>query len=216
MLKYLLPFILIFSLAALFIIVKKRKRSIRSFLYAGLLSVLVFFALGATTYLDQPIVKVSLTGQVINKEMEWKAPHGPLQKKIIPCYEVILHTANGREISQAYLSGELVGIRAQVIRFPTLLHTLGIRPCYQVDLMYNGYRSAHQYNFLPVEAIPIHASSPHFLETLWTSLFFSCTHSWWIKAATYESNYFPLIDENNRPFIGQFVLTINDGGLSSS
>ena len=148
--------------------------------------------------------------------MEWKAPQGLLQKKTLPCYEVIIETCNNQEIARAFLSGELVGIRAQVIRFPKLLHRIGIHPCYQVDLMYNGYRTAQKYQSLPIEAVALHTSSPHFLEKIWTSLFFSTVSHWWLKAATYESNYFPLTDEKNNPFSGQFYLTISDGGLSSS
>ena len=72
-------------------------------------------------------------------------------------------------------------------------------------------------NFL-LTPIPSPFPSP-FFNTLvfkyWESFFSIKANSFWIKSATLESNYFPMIDENGEAFEGTFLLTISNSGLSA-
>jgi hypothetical protein len=168
---------------------------------------------------EKPILNVIITGKSITREMEWKPVHGNLQKSAIPCHELILQTPNKEKIFQEFLCGELCAIRAKVFLFPTWLNMLGISNRYCLDLVYSSYRNPEKITRSPIEAYPI-PNSLSFFNTLlfryWENFFSLKTNHFWIKTASLESNYFPLVDENSHAIEGEFVLSITHSGLTSS
>lgn len=167
---------------------------------------------------EKPILQVRLTGKSESHEIEWKNPHQNLQRSNIPAHEVILLTADKSEIFRSFLPGELCAVRAKIFRFHPLLNALGISNKYRLDLIYTGYRSAKKYAAFPIDAHPITFPLSFFNTLLfkyWEAFFSIKTDSFWIKSATLESNYFPMIDENGKAFKGTFLLTISNSGLSA-
>lgn len=170
---------------------------------------------------DLAILKITMTGNTCEKWVEWKTPTGKLKKELLTCYEVILLRENGSCLSTLYLYGDLCAIRARVLRLHPLFNKLGFKNLYQIDTVYNGYRTAEGYAEFPVEAIPYSDPETTFLPcqhlfwNAWKRAFSDYYTSKWIKSATWESCYFPLIDAAKHPYQGSFHLIISSGGLSS-
>jgi hypothetical protein len=168
---------------------------------------------------EKPILLVKLTGKSEDLEMEWKMPNHFMQKSTLPTYEVVLQSFDKNAlIFRTFLPGELCAVRAKIFRFHPLINFLGISNKYQLDLVYSGYFTAEKYAKFPVEARPISFPRSFFHSCLfnyWNSFFAMKTSSYWIKSATLESNYFPLVDKKGKAFQGEFLLTISDSGLSA-
>lgn len=184
-------------------------------------SVVLLMTLGFLRFLeDQPVLKVTMTG--INKlqDVEWKPPEYPLQHQKLHSYEVVLNQPNGQPVSQVFLYGDQVAIKAKVIRFRPTLSVFGVRNLCRIEYVFNGYTTAQRHNFYPHHAVEIFLTSPalkpwqEWFWGYWEKVYYQKSSNPLIKSATLESTFFPLVDPNGRPFRGSYYLTINAGGLS--
>jgi hypothetical protein len=170
---------------------------------------------------DLAILKVTMTGNTCQKCVEWKTPQGKLRKESLTCYEIHLSSEDGSPLSTFFLYGDLCAVRAKVLRLHPLLNKLGFKNLYQIETVYNGYRTAEGYAEFPVEAIDFSGPETGFLPCqrlfwdTWKKSFSDYYTSKWIKSATWESCYFPLIDSAKLPYQGSFHVIISSGGLSS-
>lgn len=167
---------------------------------------------------DKPVLKVVLTGMKEEEWVEWKNPQEALKSAYLPTYEVRLEKPDGKLLDSFFLYGDLVGIRAKVIRFTPFLNAIGIANIYQLETVYNGYSTSLRHNAYPACARPLNVSSSKLqciLWNFWEKLFVQQCHSSWIKSAALESAYFPLADQHGEPICKDYLLTISAGGLSS-
>jgi hypothetical protein len=150
----------------------------------------------------------------------------PLAQVIIPGvrseagYLVKISSAQGEPITEHYIQGDLVGIRAKIIRTKPLFTFLGLQTLCRIELMHSSYLKKDAFEKLPHSAYEIsfeHARFlPKFFEEFWESLFFEHASSFWVRSATLESSYFPLVNRKSLPYQGSFLLTLTSSGLSST
>lgn len=173
-------------------------------------------ALNGFTHLceDKPIAKVVITGKRLKKWVEWKNSDGPFRQKWVDTSEVILETTDGSTIGKYYIYGDLVAVRARIIRFRPILNFLGIPNVCHIEAIYNGYNTMERHNQLPHLGYPLPLPIS-FFRHLWEKGFYLNWRSPWIKSTTLESNYFPLHDSRDVSICTSFWLTVTDGGLSS-
>jgi hypothetical protein len=167
---------------------------------------------------DRPIFKIVFTGERKAEFIEWKNPGDSLKKALLHSHKVILETMEGKPVASFFVIGEQVAIRAKVIRFQPIFLALGFQNLCTIDGIYNGYMTVEKANAQPLMGYPIPSKASPVYELLWNwweSLFFQDSRSSWIKSATLESCYFPLVDKEGNPFEGSYLLTITEGGLSS-
>lgn len=199
---------------------------ILKFLFVALLIFMSYVVVMMTGFLrltqDQPVLKIRMTGNRQTEFVEWKQPEGTLQKQELPTYEVLLETPESKPISRLFVYGDQVAVKAKVIRFRPTLILLGFPNLCRIEYVYNGYTTAERFNKYPHRAQKI-ALSNATLEPLqdsfwsfWEKNYLQTEESRWIKSATLESNYFPLIHPDSRPFEGAYFLTITAGGLSAT
>jgi len=163
---------------------------------------------------DKPVAKVVITGKRLKKWVEWKNPHDTFRQKWVDTSEVILQTRDGSTIGKYYIYGDLVAVRARIIRFRPILNFLGIPNVCHLEAVYNGYTTMERHNQLPHLGYPLPLPVSLFRH-LWEKGFYLNWKSSWIKSTTLESNYFPLHDSRDVPTCTSFWLTVTDGGLSS-
>lgn len=162
---------------------------------------------------DIPLLKITCTGHVKQELVEWKNPTSSFQKKAVNAYEVTIESLNGGPIIKRFVYGDLVGIRAKVIRLKPWMNAIGLKNLYKIEGLYNGYTTVLKTNTSPLLAYEL-SSSSLFYERLWDKVFFQQIQSSFAKTATLESTYFPLVNPDGSPFIGTFYLTMTSGGLS--
>lgn len=167
---------------------------------------------------DRPILRITMTGQQKVESLTWKNPSGTLNQKEFPSYEVRVETLDGKLVSSTYVPGEHVAIRAKVIRFKPIFIALGLDNMCSIEGLFNGYTTIEKTNALPVMgySLPIKQKTfTLFLAKWWHTLFFQEEESFLVKSATLESTHFPLVDRSGDPFVGSYLLTITEGGLTS-
>ena len=112
-------------------------------------------------------------------------------------------------------------MKAKALRFRPVLNLIGLHNLFRIEYVYNGYTTAERFNQYPHQAHEIPAPHP-ILSSMqkrfwgfWDEAFYQQNDPWWIKSATLESSYFPLVNPDGTPFHGSYYLTVNPGGLSS-
>ena len=187
-------------------------------LCASLITVMISGFLFLTE--DQPILKIIMTGKGRPEGLEWKPPGSPLQKQDLMAHEVQFETPEGKPVAQLFVYGDQVAVKAKVLRFRPVLNAMGLRNLCRIEYVHNGYTTAQRFNSYPHSAQEIHMTDPR-LETIqsrfwkyWEGLYYQEEKNWWVKSATLESGYFPLIYANGTPFRGAYLLTVTPGGLS--
>jgi hypothetical protein len=190
-------------------------------LLLALVSVLVLMTAGFIHLIeDQPLLKVTMTGNHEKQLVEWKNPEGTLQKENLEAYQVLFDTSVDKRVADLYIYGDQVAVKAKVIRFRPVLNLLGLRNLCRIEYIYNGYTSAERFNQYPHYAMKIPSPYPAlsaFQERfwgLWEREYYQKVDTRWIKSATLESTYFPLVNPDGTPFHGSYYLTITSGGLS--
>lgn len=170
---------------------------------------------------DRPIAKVILTGQKKPIVVEWKSPVGTLRKETLDAYEVRIQRPSGSPIADLYVYGDQVAVKAKVLRFRPILNVIGLHNLCRIEYVFNGYTTAPRHNTYPHLAQEISVNPP-ILEnyqlafwSYWEKSYFQQGKYWWLKSATLESQFFPLVDRHGKPFKGAYYLTITSGGLSS-
>jgi hypothetical protein len=167
---------------------------------------------------EKPVLKVCLTGKIQMREIVWKNPAGPLRCSPIECHEIVFQRIDGKEIARFLLSGDLIGVRAKILRFHPFLNAIGIPNKFQPDIVYSGYRRAEDYSQFPVEAHPLVVPTSFFHSLLlgwWDALFFHHSDAFWFKSANLESNYFPMVDKSGQVLEAEYFLTLSSAGLSA-
>jgi hypothetical protein len=171
---------------------------------------------------DERVVKVIVTGNSRPEPVEWKSPEGTLQKQVLAAHEVQFQTPESKPLETLYVYGDQVAIKAKVLRFRPSLNVVGIRNLCRIEYVYNGYTTASRHNTMPHRAQElsrgtnpvIHRVQERFW-SFWEGKYFQTVSEPWVKSATLESNFFPLVREDGVPFRGSWFLTITPGGLSS-
>ena len=164
-------------------------------------------------------MKVCLSGTTGHQEIEWKNPASSLQRQSLPTYEVILTPIHSNHSSRYYLYGDMVCIRARVLRFSPLLNGLGVQNICLVDSLSSDYFAVEKKNTFPIQSMSTLGNNVSLLQklvwNLWEKVFFTKLSLPFIKSACMEAVYFPLVDKKGDPFQGSFFVTIHAGGLSS-
>jgi hypothetical protein len=170
---------------------------------------------------DHPILKVVMTGNQKLESVEWKPPGGELHKETLPTYEVLFQTPEGEPVDQIFAYGDQVGVKARILRFTPILNTIGIRNLCRVEYVHNGYETAERFNTYPHHAWELHSSHP-WIEpyqnqfwNYWQNVYLQAEKNSWVKSATVESTYFPLVKSDGTAFQGAYFLTLTSGGLSA-
>lgn len=170
---------------------------------------------------DAPVYRVTMTGISRPETVEWKSPAGVLRKETLPAYEVKFETPEGQPVAARFVYGDEVAVKAKVLRLKPILNAIGIRNLCRVDYIYNGYTTADRHNALPHRAQEIETVHP-WLQPFqkrfwdqWENGYFLRSQDPWVKGATLESTFFPLVNPDGTPFRGSYFLTITPGGLSA-
>jgi len=170
---------------------------------------------------DQPVLKVVMTGQEQTQLVEWQPPNDTRHKENLTAYEVLFQTPQGAPVAQLFVYGDQVAVKAKIIRFQPTLNLIGLHNLCRIDYVHNGYTTAKRFNYYPHQAQEIrtvNSALSRFQDSFWQfweRIYYQQEQNAWIKSATLESTYFPLVDPKGKPFHGAFYLTINPGGLSS-
>lgn len=224
--------ILFFIPFAILLIVRLRRRGSGGPAAWAAKTILVLFVISLTLlaammagflYLseDAPVMKVILTGNIQKEPVEWMPPNGLPHKESLDAYEVLMESTEGNAISTLYVYGDQVAVKARIIRFKPVLNLLGFHNLCSIEYVYNGYSTAERFNEMPhhaQEVVHTHPFLTPFQEDFWgywESLYSGESASTWVKSATLESQYFPLVDSDGNPYRGSFFLTITSGGLSA-
>ncbi len=100
------------------------------------------------------------------------------------------------------LEGDLVGIRARIIRFAPFLNFLGFSNICHIDSIHNGYLKMDDHNRLPHVGYAISSAW-----WFWMKLFQQEWSIPGIKNAVLQSNYLPLKDNS-------YYITVTAAGIS--
>jgi amino acid transporter len=186
---------------------------------AALLTVMMTGFINLTE--DQPILKITMTGNYQEEPVEWKSPNGDLQHANFHAYEVVMATPEGKPVSRIHIYGDQVAVKAKLLRFRPIVNVIGIHNLCKIDYVYNGYTTLGRFNSMPHHAEEITLGHP-LIQSLqypfwnyWESFYIGRNENPLVKSATVESNYFPLVYADGSPFRGSYYLTITPGGLSS-
>lgn len=159
--------------------------------------------------------QIALSGYVRAKE------EAPLIKIVMPgvkkddAHLVQLFSVEGSLLGEYFLEGDLVSVRAKVIRIKPLFAFLGFSNLCKIDSLSPGYLRP---DLCCTDQAGAHALSYQrgfFLEKIWEEIFFEKAYSLWINSALMQASFFPLIDRAGKAFSGSFMLTLTRSGLSS-
>ena len=170
---------------------------------------------------DTPLYRITMTGVTRHEPVEWKAPGGALRRETLKAYEVRFETPEGNLVAVRSVYGDQVAAKAKVLRLKPILNAMGIHNLCRIDYIYNGYTTAERHNEYPHLAQEIETSHP-WLQPFqsrfwdyWENSYFLRSSDPWVKSATVESTFFPLVNPDGSAFRGSYFLTITPGGLSA-
>ncbi len=132
---------------------------------------------------------------------------------------VELRSMNDRSIGNYFVTGDLVALRAKIIRTKPFLHFLGLSNLCKVERIFGCYKGTKEEKgaLHSVEELALMHQHPLsvFFEGLWEGIFFDKAESFWITSALMQASFFPLVDSDGKPFQGSFILTLTQTGISS-
>jgi hypothetical protein len=170
---------------------------------------------------DRPVLKVLLTGEQKKVLVEWQPPNGTPRKETLTSYEVHFQTPEGAPVTQLYVYGDQVAAKARILRFTPILNAVGIHNLCKIEYIHNSYDTAKRFNQYPHKAWEIRTAHP-WIEpyqekfwNFWGKYYRQEDKNAWVKSATLESTYFPLVQPDGTAFKGSYFLTVTSGGLSS-
>jgi hypothetical protein len=170
---------------------------------------------------DRPVLKVIMTGNQKLEQVEWQPPKGVFHKEMLPAYEVVFQTPQGEPIDRIFAYGDQIAVKARTLRFRPILNAIGIRNLCKIEYVHNGYETAERFNTYPHHAWELHTSHP-WIEpyqkqfwNYWEKYYRQEEKNSWVKSATVESTYFPLVKSDGSAFQGAYFLTLTSGGLSA-
>lgn len=185
------------------------------------LSSLTFFLVGLSFYHQywngKPILYIEITGNSRSKTLSYDHFGKEMREIQVIEYEVVIKDLSNHLVYQDYIYGDLVALRVKTLNFSPLLTWMGFETCYQLDMIYNGFTKEGSYAKLPIKtASCLDSFNPTSLFWLqfWDHVFFKTCKTFVLTAAL-QSQYFPLIDKDKKPFRGSFELSLYPSGIGS-
>ena len=173
---------------------------------------------------DRPILLVQLTGRTRPEPIAWSPPNQPARTARLPAHQVLFRTPSGERISEAWIYGDEVAVKARVLRLSPWLNVMGLPNLFELQFAHNGYSTASRHESMPPQAVELPPLGPLAVPPWWRSLRQRLLETFqarqpesaWVQASTIESTYFPLVDANGDPIRAVYRLVLTPGGLSSS
>lgn len=168
--------------------------------------------------LGSPFMVIRMTGEKEKKPVSVLPALGSSQE-MVDYYHVLFETTRGEKMADAYLYGDLVGVRVKTLHFSSWLSFFGFEPCYRVDMVYNGFMEKSLYSKLPLQIVELESKDlrnslfDRFFLAFWNTHFYEYKPSYFIKTAALQSQYFPLFSKEAKPFVGSFELSLYSSGI---
>lgn len=216
----LVPFLIVTALLA-FSLIRNKKESFRLSTLIGWASLYVIGGVISLLSIafqfkdDQVIGKVILKGKTQETWMTWKNPsQTSTESSWMSSYEVEIQDSNGNKLFNDLITGDFVGVRAQVILIQWPYQLLGFNHLYRLELVHNGYSTAKRHQFFPHVAYALPFSYKLF-EKVWNQLFLGNWQIPGVKSTTLESTYFPLREAGLSASAREYDLVIGSTGISA-
>lgn len=185
------------------------KKLIRSFgtviLFLGLSS--LYFHINK----NQPLATLTLTGSISQEEIEWKNPLFPLEKAMLPTYEVFFSLSKQKPI-HAFFWGEVIGIRYKVLELHSFFHWIGWKDFVEIEALCSDYISLEKKQKFPSKVLLLENTNEskfaNMCRTFWKRTFQEISRNILIQRATLKIEYFPLSDVSH-----SFLLSYQNGKL---
>jgi len=169
---------------------------------------------------DRPVLVVELTGETGTLPVRWAAPDQPLREERLVTHHVVFRTLDGLAVSDAWVYGDQVAVKGQVLRLPPLLNAAGVPNLFELAFAHNGWASAERHNAMPHVALKLPRIGP------------LAVHPWlrglqqWVlarleggacsvRAVSTESTWFALVDAAGKPLQRRYTLVVTPGGLTT-
>jgi hypothetical protein len=176
---------------------------------------------------DRPVLLVELTGATGTEEVRWAPPGGDMRTAPLRTHEVLFRRpSDGAVVGQAWVYGDQIAVKGQVLRLSPLLNAAGITNLFELTFAHNGYRTLERHNTMPQKAYPLSPVGPLAVHPMWRktrerllAMWERGTEdgsAWVVRSSTTESTFFPLVDVEGRPLRRTYRLVLTPGGLSAS
>jgi len=175
---------------------------------------------------DRPVLIVDVTGDVGAKEVSWAAPDQPPRRESLPTHRVVFRTPEGAAVAEAWVYGDQVAVKGRVLRLSPVLNAAGVANLFELQFAHNGYATEERHGALPHQTVPLSCGGPLAVHPWWRPIQARLLEAWekgtesgsglWVRSATTESTYFPLVDGSGRPMRRSFRVVLTPGGLSAS
>lgn len=178
---------------------------------------------------DRPVLRIELTGETRPQTVRWAAPDQPMQEQALQAHRILLHSPEKGDqvVGEAWLYGDQVAVKGRVLRLSPMLNVAGLANLFELQLLHNGYFTAERHNSQPHHAEPLKPLGPLAVHPRWRPLRDRLLAGWehktqakdsdrWaIRAATTESTYFPMVDDQGQPLRRTYELVLTPGGLTA-
>jgi len=175
---------------------------------------------------DRPVLIVDVTGESGTKQVAWAAPDQAPRREALATHRVVFRTPEGEPVAEAWLYGDQAAVKGRVLRLSPILNAAGVSNLFELQFAHNGYATAERHGSLPHQAVPLACGGPLRVHAWWRPIQARLLQSWeqqtaegsglWVRSATTESTYFPLVDAAGRPLRRSFRVVLTPGGLSAS
>ena len=175
---------------------------------------------------DRPVLLIDVTGETGSRRVRWAPADQEPQERDLVTHRVVLREPAGRAVGEAWIYGDQVAVKGQVLRLSPLLNAAGVTNLFELLYVHNGYMDIERHRSLPRQAEPLEATGPLAVHPWWRSFQRKLLARWesgtadgsyWaVRSTTTESTYFPLVDDDARPVKRTYRLVMTPGGLSAS
>jgi hypothetical protein len=174
---------------------------------------------------DRLVLLVDITGETGTKFVRWSAPDGPPRAEALPTHRVVFRTPEGDPVAEAWVYGDEVAVKGQVLRLQPWLNALGLPNLFELLFAHNGYGTAERHQAYPPQAVELPPQGPLAVHPLWRPLqrrlMDALEHGkspesvWAVKAVSTESTFFPLVDRDGEATKAVYRLVVTPGGLTT-
>lgn len=176
---------------------------------------------------DRPILRIELTGETRPQVVRFAPPDQPMRQESLRAHRILLRDAlpPNEIVAEAWLYGDQVAIKGRVLRLSPILNVAGIANLFELTFVHNGYFTAERHGTMPHQAQPLKPLGPLAVHPRWRPVRDFLMSRWerreaekkplGVRAATTESTYFPLVDNQGKPLQHTFELVLTPGGLSA-
>jgi len=148
------------------------------------------------------LATLNITGATSKEEVEWKNPHQPLQKEILPTHEVFF-SFHKEPIVKAFFWGDVIGVRYKTLELRSFFYWMGLSDIVEIEALSSDFVELELKLKYPSKVLPLERKNKsNFIKiyrSLWKNLFSESEGNFFIKRASLQVKYFPL-DETNRSF----------------